>query len=618
MSPPSSVLPSFERHQFFEEWLDKCPNPSWKVIIEALERAGEMHLAQRVSETLSEEVLIEGEAVKKLSELHKKFGSLSFDCKRDLIALVRKKKVTLEDLVLRTNEERSYNLDKLCHTHVETIDQFFQAISPHYHFLDCHLLVVLVEQFLNPSQQMDKLQNHVQNVEKFKCHTQIRYLQKTLTPFTMKSPQEIPVTIRVENAWGRHDLWLVETLLQTMFSIESKTISKWFRVIPGSLTIVFLIPHHMSVLFIEHSKHKIEFMKLIGVVSLQIGDTYILQDKGNNYYTFEQGLIQATKRGNYEAVKFLLQYTCVDYDAQTNYTGNLMRADYYTSDLSNNFNFTCEKGTTALVIACCHGDTGIVQLLLESNANPNLQTYSGWTSLMYATLLGMSKIVKMLLQSKADVNMREFRKGGTALMHACMLGNEKIVKTLLNHSADPNVQRNDGATPLHIATQNGHLPIVQQLLQEKVDPNISMKDGRTPLYIASQNGHLPVVDQLLLQKADPNIPLNYGATPLWIASQSGHLPVVERLLQEKVDPNISTKDGRTPLYVASQNGHLPVAVQLLLHKADPNISTNDGRTPLYIASQNGHLPVIDQLLLQKADPTIPLNYGATPLWIAGP
>ena len=90
-----------------------------------------------------------------------------------------------------------------------------------------------------------------------------------------------------------------------------------FRVIPGSLTTVLLVPQHISQSLIEHSKHKIQFMRLTGIIILQIGDTYILQDEENDNYTFEQALIEATEAGDYEAVQFLKQQVCVDVNTQT-------------------------------------------------------------------------------------------------------------------------------------------------------------------------------------------------------------------------------------------------------------------------------------------------------------
>ena len=57
-------------------------------------------------------------------------------------------------------------------------------------------------------------------------------------------------------------------------------------------------------------------------------------------------------------------------------------------DENRNFYLQDDAGTTALMVASYRGDTDILQLLIASKANLNLQTSIGWTALMYATLLG--------------------------------------------------------------------------------------------------------------------------------------------------------------------------------------------------------------------------------------
>ena len=137
--------------------------------------------------------------------------------------MVQSGEVSLADLLLRTQGE--CYLDEL--THVKTIDCFIQITSPHYHFLNCHLLLVLVHEFLNPSEILDELQTHVDKIKVFKKNSRIKNLHKTLTPFTTKSPQEVPVTIRVQNTWEIYELQLVETLLKTLFRLEDEDIPKF-------------------------------------------------------------------------------------------------------------------------------------------------------------------------------------------------------------------------------------------------------------------------------------------------------------------------------------------------------------------------------------------------------
>ena len=257
------------KQHFFEKWLNTHSDPSWELIIIALKKVGENELAQNISDTLSHEVQIQEDTLQELSELHDSFTSLSFESLLIFKEKINSEKLSLTDVITRTKLEPAYEIEELSYdAELQDVNSFFNIVSKHYHFLNCHLLIVLVKQFLNPSQLLDKLQTHTQDVKKLKNNAKIRYLHRTLAPFTIKSPQDTLVTVRVNNPWGNHELWLVEALLETMFPAKHKDIPKLFRVIPGSLTIVLLVPQHIPLSFIDYSKHKTQFMRLSGIISL--------------------------------------------------------------------------------------------------------------------------------------------------------------------------------------------------------------------------------------------------------------------------------------------------------------------------------------------------------------
>ena len=680
-----------QKQALFNKWLRVYTSASWEYVILALETVDENYIAQTILHCLPEaalypkkqmtphEEIIQETTLLTLSELHKKFAELSFECQRDLKKLVQNKIVTLSDFVDRVKAERAYNFKDL--DGIKDGNQFFTVISQHYHFLDIHLLVVLVQQFLNPSKILNKLLNHAQNTKAFKKQTEIRSLHQSLQPFVIRSSNEAPITIRVQNAWEHNEIWLVETLLQTLFHLREHEIPKWFRVIPGSLTIVLLVPHHKLLLLTELSKNKLQFLRLTGVFTLQVGEEYILQDEENEAYSFTQALIEATEADNYQVVQFLVQQVRVDVNTQiTNVkessVGRLL------TDQNNNRSIQPDSGTTALMIACCNHSIGIIKLLLQNNADPDLQTNigltalmltcrlgycrivevllkhnpsidksdnDGWTALTYASFEGNSQVVEILGQHSVNINIKTKKGGRTPLHIASQQGYSMVVEKLLKLKADVNVVDNYGQTPLFEASLEGHVQVIKMLLRAKANPltsnrsrvtplhaaslkchvqvvetlleagadsNATNQDNVTPLYTASSSGSLQIVNGLLESNADPNIPATNGTTPLYTASFKGYLPIVERLLNSKVDPNISANDGTTPLFTASKFGQLKVVTKLLEAMADPNISMNDGATPLYVASEEGHSQIVAKLLQNKANLNITKDDGATPLYIA--
>lgn len=92
----------------------------------------------------------------------------------------------------------------------------------------------------------------------------------------------------------------------------------------------------------------------------------------------------------------------------------------------------------------------VIETLLKSGANPNLQDNDGWTALMSACILGKPLLVDTLLKYGANVNLYNYAKD-TALT-ACMYNrhnpdvNISIIIKLINYGADYTVVNAYGKT----------------------------------------------------------------------------------------------------------------------------------------------------------------------------
>ena len=138
-----------------------CPNPTWDKVILALETTDENRIAQQIRKlhTCSDEsntgsiastkvctfeYMVDEETVLELLDLRESFSTLSFECERAFEAQVTSGNVKLKDVIARTKGENEiYNFENL--NTVKSIDDFFDVIRPHYQFLDCNLLTVLVK-----------------------------------------------------------------------------------------------------------------------------------------------------------------------------------------------------------------------------------------------------------------------------------------------------------------------------------------------------------------------------------------------------------------------------------------------------------------------------------------
>lgn len=104
----------------------------------------------------------------------------------------------------------------------------------------------------------------------------------------------------------------------------------------------------------------------------------------------------------------------------------------------------------AILIAAHAGNAGVVKLLLDHDANPNISDNRGQTPLMARSIVGDTAMITMLLSYGADPNRADIAQE-TALMKAVRGRKFKAAQALIEAGADPNVQDLTGKTALEYA-----------------------------------------------------------------------------------------------------------------------------------------------------------------------
>jgi ankyrin repeat protein len=279
-----------------------------------------------------------------------------------------------------------------------------------------------------------------------------------------------------------------------------------------------------------------------------------------------------------------------------------------------------------LVTAAARGHSEIVQHLIRSGANVELQASAGiglvMTPLGASAIFGHEGVLSILLENGADVNtvMRgsDFGWGDNApLFSACERGHVKIARTLIERGALLDCQNRTGTTAL--MNSSGPYPkiaIFELLLQAGANVNISRRDGITALSTAviglcsgvfdtEKTEFMQIIQALLEKKANPNVVVKssrdrrYGEVDRSVLHEVvnvGNLAVTRLLLANGADVNGTDKIGETPLMIAANNNHQSILQLLLDNGADVKATFSAKGTAISLAAAAGHESIVQLLI----------------------
>ena len=297
----------------------------------------------------------------------------------------------------------------------------------------------------------------------------------------------------------------------------------------------------------------------------------------------------------------------------------------------------CVGMVSALNLVCNMGKIQCLQVLLNSNADPN-EAHRGKTPLMWACT-GMTDghvqcvtaLISRLGESINQVLPSNENSGRSAVTICCINNNTKCLRLLIDadvdltepKSATPlylccayefdegvellllknkalvNQKNADDTTPLMAACENGNAGIVQRLVEAKASTEQVSRDHMTALRIACQHGYEPCARVLIDGGADKNAANKFGITALFIACTGGHLACVQLLIKSKANVNRRTNMGDTPIMPAASRGHRDVVNALIKAKANLNFVNDFDHTALTLATENCHALVVRELINEK-------------------
>ena len=339
-----------------------------------------------------------------------------------------------------------------------------------------------------------------------------------------------------------------------------------------------------------------------------------------------------------ESIKLLLDYEAkVDFWklVETDEEGFQIVIEHTGAEYSD------QNGRTPTHFAARSEKTTCLKMLIEKNANINLEDTTGMTPLHMAAKFCRYDCIKLLLEHQAKINARDIRSM-TPLHFAAKAGSFDCTKMLIENGADTLLEDHKGWKPLHFAVQAGSLDCLKMLVQNCADVLTKDHDGLTPLNFAVDGGpkecikvlaetedvngrtllnRLAETDQTdlissLIIKADVdlNVKNRNGMTPLHCAARAGHYECMKLLLNHDADVELQDEEGRTPLHYVVQANDSECLILLLHHIGpDPNSVDRQGMTPLHYAAKNGFTDCLELLVENGGDTLRRDDAGCTPL-----
>ena len=237
-------------------------------------------------------------------------------------------------------------------------------------FDDPHVLSVIVDIFLPDNQVLSKQMGEFEKaVDNFKSSTEMGHLVDLLKKKKCERSDSQIIRLKVQERWSRCRLKNFETTMKMLLGSLYRHLS-YLSVDKGCCCISWIIAasvHHASELLPKHSK---ELFKIIGVISLQIGEKMVYDSTGEvpGCEVLEAAMLQAIELKNIEAIEILLAVGC-SLEVAT-YNG-----DYAVINIVNIRERSVDDGSGGGVDhVCVLGHNKHIEAIVDTNREPECAT----------------------------------------------------------------------------------------------------------------------------------------------------------------------------------------------------------------------------------------------------
>jgi ankyrin repeat protein len=270
------------------------------------------------------------------------------------------------------------------------------------------------------------------------------------------------------------------------------------------------------------------------------------------------------------------------------------------------------SGLNALLIAVKNKNKTFVKLLLQNDADPNIQDNTGTTALFNALENGNISLSKLLLEKGANASGLE----QDSILQALNRGHFRMANRLFENGVQVHADGETGEDILFCAIRQGCNKLALALIERGVSVNSRKSNNLTVLMVAAKYGLAEIVTALIENKANLNATtIADRATALMYTARYGRTSISKILIEKGANLNIATQStqetaltfaiAQKPLYnvetFVPEKNRLEIVKALLEKGAHVNSSNVNHRTALMIAAKNGSLEIVKTLIEFGAD-----------------
>ena len=192
-----------------------------------------------------------------------------------------------------------------------TFEAVFKGLKQHCSILNFRSLIVVVKNFLSNEKNLQKeLAKFTSSVESFKKSAKMVELIGLIqdTQIAPASGDQKKVKLKVREFWEKFTMAQFERMINEILDTLYPQLS-YITVGKGCICVSWAVPDRINASKLV-PELPLEFVQIIGVISLHIGDTAIYNIGGEGCETIEAAMLQAIELKNTRAIELLLAVGC--------------------------------------------------------------------------------------------------------------------------------------------------------------------------------------------------------------------------------------------------------------------------------------------------------------------